>query len=186
MEHFPSAGDKAVLPWRAEWKAIMSIWAWIFRVAGGRFMIGVLLVLLSCTGLNMPTLEKDGEVVIQTALWNFGHWPFVLCLGVGLVLISWAYVTAKEWQGAKFHNPEIQAITDEMDAAIRAEKESPGGQRKARIKFIGVVATLFGVGVVVTGLVSDELLLSDWYKIWFGLGMGLIGLGAVSLALFWD
>ena len=77
----------------------MSIWAWIFRVAGGRFVIGVLLVLLGCTGLNMPTLEKDGEVVIQSAFWSFGLWPFVLCLGVGGVLIAWAYVTAKEWRG---------------------------------------------------------------------------------------
>lgn len=148
--------------------------------------MGALLVLLGCTGLNMPTIEKDGQVVIQTALWNFGHGPFVLCVGVGLALISWAYATAKEWQSAKFHNPEIQAIADEMDAAIRAEKESPAWQRKARIKSIGIAATILGLGVVVTGLVSDELLISDWYKVWFGLGMGLTGLGAVASALFWD
>lgn len=164
----------------------MSIWAWILRVSGGRFVLGVLLVLLGCTGLNMPTLDKDGEVVIQTELWNFGLGPFVLCLGVGLVMISWAYATAKEWQSAKFHNPEIQAIADEMDAAIRAEKESPAGRRRARIKSIGIATALLGVCVVVTGFVSDELLLSDWYKIWFSLGVGLTCLGAFAAALFWD
>jgi hypothetical protein len=164
----------------------MSIWAWIFRVAAGRFLMGVLLVFLGCRGLDMPTLEIEGEVVIQSVLGGFGLWPYVLCLVVGVVLITWSYITAKEWSVAKFHNPEIQAIADQMDAAIRAEKESPAGQRKSRIKFIGVAAILFGVGVVVTGLFSDEILHSDWYKIWFGFGMGLTGLGSAAAALFWD
>lgn len=77
----------------------MNIFLWILRVAAGRFIFGILLIFLGCTGLNMPTLEEGGEVVIQSGLWNFGLWPFWLSISIGIGLMFWAYLTAKDWRG---------------------------------------------------------------------------------------
>lgn len=91
-------------------------------------------------------------------------------------------------QRAKFHDPEIQAIADEMDAAIRAEKESPAGRRRARVKSVGIAAALVGLSIAVAGVltVTDESLLSGWYGIWLGAGAGLFGLGGIAAAKCWD
>lgn len=77
----------------------MNIFAWIFRFAAGRFIAGIALIFLGFNGLNKPTLEKDGEVIIHSALWYFGKWPFVLCVAFGVALIAWAYIIAKKWRG---------------------------------------------------------------------------------------
>lgn len=87
---------------------------------------------------------------------------------------------------AQFHDPEIQAIAGEMDAAIRAEKQSPAGRRRERIKSMGIVTALGGVILLFAGLCIDPILYSGWYSIWAGVAQGMAVLGGLAAVLCWD